>query len=44
MNAVLTSGVSSAHTEIVALSLAQTVVGGWDLGAHALPTHELVVN
>ncbi|WP_420309224.1 nucleoside deaminase [Streptomyces sp. YS-B37] len=44
VNVVLTSGVSSAHAEIVALSLAQTAVGGWDLGAHGLPTHELVVN
>ncbi|MFJ8141591.1 nucleoside deaminase [Streptomyces sp. NPDC096013] len=44
VNVVLASGVSAAHAEIVALSLAQTAVGGWDLGAHGLPAHELIVN
>ena len=42
VNVVLASGLSSAHAEVVALSLAQTTLGGWDLGAgRAL---ELVVN
>ncbi len=44
VNAVLSSGVSSAHAEVVALALAQTATGGWDLGAAGLPLHELVVN
>jgi tRNA(Arg) A34 adenosine deaminase TadA len=44
VNVVLASGVSSAHAEVVALGLAQTATGGWDLGATGLPAHELVVN
>ncbi|WP_406464562.1 nucleoside deaminase [Streptomyces sp. NBC_01622] len=44
VNVVLTSGVSSAHAEVVALGLAQTATGSWDLGAEGLPAHELVVN
>jgi len=44
VNVVLGSGVSSAHAEVVALGLAQTALGGWDLGADGLPVHELVVN
>ncbi|SNX66093.1 tRNA(Arg) A34 adenosine deaminase TadA [Streptomyces sp. TLI_55] len=44
VNVVLASGVSSAHAEVVALSLAQTAVGGWDLGGDGMPAHELVVN
>ncbi|MEU6380756.1 nucleoside deaminase [Streptomyces sp. NPDC046909] len=44
VNVVLASGVSSAHAEVVALGLAQTATGGWDLGGEGLPAHELVVN
>ena len=44
VNVVLGSGVSSAHAEVVALGLAQTALGGWDLGGAGLPAHELVVN
>jgi tRNA(Arg) A34 adenosine deaminase TadA len=44
VNCVLSSGLSVAHAEVVALSLAQTRLGGWDLGADGLPAHELVVN
>lgn len=44
VNVVLASGVSSAHAEVVALGLAQTATGGWDLGGESLPRHELVVN
>ncbi|MFJ8107708.1 nucleoside deaminase [Streptomyces sp. NPDC096132] len=44
VNVVLATGVSSAHAEVVALGLAQTAAGGWDLGGDGLPTHELVVN
>ncbi len=44
VNNVLGSGISSAHAEVVALSLAQTAVGTWDLGASDGPARELVVN
>lgn len=44
VNVVLVSGVSSAHAEVVALGLAQTATGGWDLGGDGMPAHELVVN
>ncbi|MET8649406.1 MULTISPECIES: nucleoside deaminase [Nocardia] len=44
VNLVLASGLSSAHAEVVALSLAQTRVGDWDLGAVDAPDRELVVN
>jgi tRNA(Arg) A34 adenosine deaminase TadA len=44
VNVVLAAGLSSAHAEVVALSLAQTRLGVWDLGAEGRPEHELVVN
>lgn len=44
VNVVLESGVSSAHAEVVALGLAQTALGGWDLGAAGAAAHELIVN
>ncbi len=44
VNVVLSSGVSSTHAEVVALGLAQTATGGWDLGGEGMPAHELVVN
>lgn len=44
VNVVLASGISSGHAEVVALGLAQSGVGGWDLGGDGLPAHELVVN
>ncbi|MEU9897149.1 nucleoside deaminase [Streptomyces phaeochromogenes] len=44
VNVVLASGVSSAHAEVVALGLAQTATGGWDLGGDGMTAHELVVN
>ncbi|MEU3339824.1 nucleoside deaminase [Streptomyces sp. NPDC002144] len=44
VNVVLASGISSAHAEVLALALAQTAIGGWDLGAEGFPAHELVVN
>jgi tRNA(Arg) A34 adenosine deaminase TadA len=43
VNVVLASGLSSTHAEVVALSLAQVRLGGWDLGADG-GEHELVVN
>ncbi|SDG45874.1 nucleoside deaminase [Microbacterium pygmaeum] len=33
VNVVLSSGLTAAHAEVVALSLAQTALGRWDLGA-----------
>jgi tRNA(Arg) A34 adenosine deaminase TadA len=42
VNVVLSSGLSSTHAEVTALSLAQVAVGGWDLGATR--DLELVVN
>jgi tRNA(Arg) A34 adenosine deaminase TadA len=41
---VLASGLSVGHAEVVALSLAQVRVGGWDLGGEDAPARELVVN
>ncbi|MFC8430210.1 nucleoside deaminase [Streptomyces sp. NPDC057253] len=44
VNLVLSSGLSSTHAEVVAVSLAQTRLGAWDLGAPGGPDLELVVN
>ncbi|MCD0449738.1 nucleoside deaminase [Actinocorallia sp. API 0066] len=44
VNVVLASGLSSVHAEVTALSLAQTRLGRWDLGAPGTPDLELVVN
>ncbi|MFF7986050.1 nucleoside deaminase [Streptomyces sp. NPDC007901] len=44
VNVVLSSGLSSTHAEVVAISLAQTRLGAWDLGAPDGPDLELVVN
>ncbi|MEM7453943.1 MAG: nucleoside deaminase [Planctomycetota bacterium] len=44
VNLVVPSGISSAHAEIVTLSLAQLETGEFDLGAPGLPHHQLVVN
>ncbi|WP_216641963.1 MULTISPECIES: nucleoside deaminase [Nocardia] len=44
VNLVLSSGLSVAHAEVTALSLAQTRVRAWDLGAADAPQRELVVN
>lgn len=43
VNLVLASGLSSSHAEVVALALAQTAVGNWDLGADGAK-RELIVN
>ncbi len=43
VNVVLESGLSGTHAEMMALSLAQRAVGGWDLGADGADL-ELVVN
>lgn len=44
VNRVVPSKCSSAHAEVMALSLAQKMLGTWDLGAPGMPTHQLVVN
>ncbi len=44
VNLVVPASCSSAHAEIVALSLAQKTVGCFDLGAAGLPHHQLIVN
>ncbi len=44
VNRVVRSNCSSAHAEIMALSLAQRILGTFDLGGPGLPAHQLVVN
>ena len=44
VNQVIASGCSSAHAEVMALSLAQKRVGSFDLGGDGQPAHQLVVN
>jgi tRNA(Arg) A34 adenosine deaminase TadA len=44
VNRVVASGCSSAHAEVMALSLAQRRLGTYDLGGPGQPGHELVVN
>jgi len=44
VNRVVPMRCSSAHAEVMALSLAQQAVGTHDLGAGGQPAHQLVVN
>ena len=44
VNRVVPCNASSAHAEIVALSLAQQRLGSWDLGGADLPAMQMVVN
>ncbi|MEQ1824487.1 MAG: nucleoside deaminase [Pirellula sp.] len=44
VNRVVPSNVSSAHAEIVALSVAQQTLGTWDLGGARVAPMRLVVN
>jgi tRNA(Arg) A34 adenosine deaminase TadA len=44
VNRVMAHNCSSAHAEIMALSLAQQILGTYDLGGSGMPTHQLVVN
>lgn len=44
VNRVVPSNCSSAHAEVMALSLAQRILGAYDLGGPGLPAHQLVVN
>jgi tRNA(Arg) A34 adenosine deaminase TadA len=44
VNRVVPFNCSSAHAEVMAISLAQSRLGVYDLGAPGLPTHQMVVN
>ncbi len=44
VNRVVPLNCSSAHAEVMALSLAQQRLGVYDLGGPGLPAHQLVVN
>lgn len=44
VNRVVPMACSSAHAEIMALSLAQNSLQSWDLGEAGLPAYQLVVN
>lgn len=44
VNRVVPHTCSSAHAEVMALSLAQQTLGTFDLGGPNVPTHQLVVN
>jgi tRNA(Arg) A34 adenosine deaminase TadA len=44
VNRVVDSNCSSAHAEVMALSLAQQILGTYDLGRTGLPVYQLVVN
>ena len=44
VNRVMPTNCSSAHAEVMTLSLAQRRLGVYDLGANNLPAHQLVVN
>lgn len=44
VNRVVPFNCSSAHAEVMAISLAQQLLGVFDLGAPGLPAHQMVVN
>ncbi len=44
VNRVMPTNCSSAHAEVMALSLAQKLLGTYDLGGQGQPAHQLVVN
>src|SRR5690606_5279367 len=44
VNRVVPSNCSSAHAEVMTLSLAQKILGTSDLGGAGLPAYQLVVN
>jgi tRNA(Arg) A34 adenosine deaminase TadA len=44
VNRVMASNCSSAHAEVMTLSLAQKMLGTWDLGGAGMPAYQLVVN
>jgi tRNA(Arg) A34 adenosine deaminase TadA len=44
VNRVVASNCSSAHAEVMTLSLAQKIIGTYDLGGPGMPVYQLVVN
>ena len=44
VNRVVSGQCSSAHAEVMALSLAQKALASWDLGGTDMKDHQLVVN
>ena len=44
VNRVIPLNCSSAHAEVTALTLAQQILGTYDLGGPGMPAHQLVVN
>ena len=44
VNRVVPSGMSSAHAEIVTITLAQQILKTFDLGGPEMPAYQLVVN
>ncbi len=44
VNRVVANGCSSAHAEVMTLSLAQKMLNAYDLGGPGLPVYQLVVN
>jgi tRNA(Arg) A34 adenosine deaminase TadA len=44
VNRVVPSNCSSAHAEVMTLSLAQKLLGTYDLGGAGMPTYQFVVN
>lgn len=44
VNRVVASTCSSAHAEVMTISMAQKLIGSYDLGASGLPNYQLVVN
>lgn len=44
VNRVVASNCSSAHAEVMTLSLAQQIIGTYDLGGSGLPVYQMVVN
>ena len=44
VNRVMANRCSSAHAEVMALTMAQAILGTHDLGAAGLPSYQLVVN
>ena len=44
VNRVMPTNCTSAHAEVMALSLAQKILGTYDLGGPGLPDHQMVVN
>jgi tRNA(Arg) A34 adenosine deaminase TadA len=44
VNRVVPLNVSSAHAEVMTLSVAQQILGTWNLGGEGMPAYQLVVN